>query len=183
MFTLAMPQALADPIPYQGTATLCFIGAVPPSIEQKGEGGVTYVSDMVNLYYIQTAPVGVDPPAGLVNGWELLTSDMKIIEKVYRLDWKGVLTPTAYAGTTGTALEEIASIETSDLSTLSGTWRGSGELADTRVDYLLTVVPGAKADCPSDPPPQCADIAGGCLPAEPPFVEEPIVYDISGYVN
>lgn len=178
-----LAEAAADPAPYEGTATLCFIGAAPPSVEQKGKNGVTYVSDAVSLYYIQTAPVGTTPPAGLVNGWEVLTSDMKITNKVYWLDWTGVLTPTAYVGTTGTVLEETASIKTKDLSTLSGTWQGTGDLVGTSVDYVLVLNPAATPDCPSEYPPQCADILGGCLPAEPPYVEGPTVYDMSGFVN
>lgn len=176
-------QVSADPVPYEGTATLCFIGATPPSVEQKGKRGVTYMSDVVSLYYLETAPVGSDPPAGLVNGWEMLTSDMKITAKVFWLDWIGVLIPTDYIGMPGTTLEETASIKTKDLSTLSGTWQGTGDLADTSVDYVLTIIPDATPNCPSEQPAQCADIAGGCLPAEPPFVEGPTVYEMSGFVN
>ena len=136
-----------------------------------------YVSDVVSLYYIQTAPAGDPPPAGLVNGWELLISDMKITRKVYWLDWTGVLIPTDYVGTTGTVLEETASVKTKDLSTLSGTWEGTGDLAGTSVDYVLTVNPDATPDCPSEHPDQCADV-GGCLPADPPTV-----YEMSGFVD
>ena len=178
-----MTQVSADPIPYEGRATLCYIGAVPPSVEQKGKSGVTYMSDVVSLYYIQTAPVGETPPAGLVNGWELLISDMKATMRVYWLDWTSALTPTAYVGTTGTVLEETGSIKTKDLSTLSGTLQGTGELAGISVDYVLTLNPDATPNCPGDYPAQCFDIVGGCLPAEPPYVEGPTVYEISGFVN
>jgi hypothetical protein len=183
LLALGMSQVLADPTPYKGTATLCFIGAAPPTVKQAGKDGVRSVSGLVSLYYIQTTPPGGDPSVGLVNGWELLTSDMKITGEEYQLDWTGVLTPTAYADTTGTVLEETASIETKDLSMLSGTWLGTGDLAGTRVDYTLTVIPGAQPDCPSEHPPQCKDIEGGCLPAAPPAVREPTVYDMSGVVN
>lgn len=176
-------QVSADPVPYEGTATLCYIGATPPSVEQKGNSGVTYMSDVVSLYYMETAPVGTDPPAGLVNGWELLMSDLKITRKVYWLDWKGVLIPTDYLGVPGTTLEETASIKTKDLSTLSGTWQGTGDLAGTSVDYVLTIIPDATPNCPSEYPAQCAVIVGGCLPAEPPYVEGPTVYAMSGFVN
>lgn len=172
----------ADPMPYEGTATMCWISAVPPSVEQKGKSGVTYMSDVVSLYYIQTAPVGETSPAGLVNGWELLISDMKATKQVYWLDWTGVLIPTDYVGIPGTALEETASIKTKDLSTLSGTWQGTGDLAGTSVDYVLTIIPDATPDCPSEQPLQCADI-NGCLPAEPPYVLGPTVYEMSGFVN
>ena len=178
-----MVQVSADPVPYEGTATLCYIGAVPPSVEQKGKSGVTYMSEVVSLYYMETAPIGTEPPAGLVNGWELLTSDMKITGKVYWLDWTGVLIPTVYVGMPGTTLEETASIKTKDLSTLSGTWQGTGDLVGTTVDYVLTIVPDATPVCPSEYPAQCADIEGGCLPAEPPYVEGPTVYEMSGFVN
>ena len=181
LLATGMSQTLADPLPYKGTATLCFIGAAPPPSEQKNEVG--NVAEMISLYYIQTAPVGVDPPSGLVNGWELLLSEMKIIGKMYSLDWTGVLTPTLYAGTTGTVLAETASIKTKDLSTLSGTWQGTGDLRGTRVNYQLTAIPGAAPDCPAEHPPQCADIAGGCLLAEPPFVEAAVVYEISGFID
>jgi hypothetical protein len=183
LLALGVLPVLADSTPYRGTATLCFIGAVPPTVKQADRDGVSRVSDLVSLYYIQTAPPGIDPPVGLVNGWELLTSDMKFTGKEYWLSWTGVLAPTAYADRTGTVLEETASIETKDLSTLSGTWQGTGDLAGTRVDYTLTVIPGATPDCPSEHPPQCADIEGGCLPAESPAVREPTVYDMSGVVN
>ena len=181
--TLGMLQVLAGPKTYEGTATLCFIGAVPPSVKQAGEDGVGSVSDLVGLYYIETAPPGVNSSSGLVNGWELLISDMQISGEEYRLGWTGVLTPTAYVGTTGTVLKETGSIETKDLSTLSGTWQGTGDLAGTRVDYALTLIPDAVPDCPGERPPQCAEIEGGCLPAEPPAAEGPIVYEISGVVN
>jgi hypothetical protein len=174
-YLAGVPLAIADPVPYAGTATLCFVGAVPPTVEQKGNGGVSYLSGAVSLYYIQT-------DNALVNGWEVLTSDMKITKKVYWLDWTGVLTPTAYVGTTGTVLEETASIKTKDLSTLSGTWQGTGDLLGTSVDYVLVLDPVATPNCPSEQPIQCADV-GGCLPAEPPFVEGPTVYDMSGFVN
>jgi len=174
-FLVGMPQAVADPVPYSGTATLCFVGALPPTVEQKGKNGVTYVSDVVSLYYLQT-------DNALVNGWEVLTSSMKITKKVYWLDWTGVLTPTAYVGTTGTVLEETASIKTKDLSTLSGTWQGTGDLTGTSVDYVLVQNPTATQNCPSEQPLQCADV-GGCLPAEPPYVEDPTIYDMSGFVN
>jgi hypothetical protein len=183
LLALGMSQVLADSTPYKGTATLCFIGSAPPTIKQAGEDGVSSMSDLVSLYYIQTAPPGLDPPVGLVNGWELLTSDMKIVGKEYQLAWTGVLIPTAYAHKTGTVLAETAYIETKDLSTLSGTWQGKGDLAGTHVDYTLTIIQSATPDCPSEYPPQCADIEGGCLPAEPPAVREPTVYDISGIVN
>jgi hypothetical protein len=162
---------------------LCFIGATPPTIKQAGEDGISSMSGMVSLYYIQTAPPGLDAPVGLVNGWELLTSDMKIVGKEYQLAWTGVLIPSAYADSKGTALAETAYIETKDLSTLSGTWQGKGDLAGNHVDYSLTIIPDATPDCPSDHPPQCADIEGGCLPAEPPAVRKPTVYGISGSVN
>ena len=183
LFAVGMLQALADPIPYEGTATLCFISAIPPQIDQKGNSGVSYMSGAVSLYFIQTAPVGGTPPEGLVNGWELLTSDMKSTRKVYWLNWTGVLTPTAYVGTTGTVLEETASIKTKDLSTLSGTWEGTGDLEGTSVDYVLTLNDDATPNCPSEQPLQCGDINGGCLPAEPPFFLGPTVYDMSGFVN
>lgn len=179
----AVVPVSADPVPYEGTATLCFIGATPPSVEQKGKNGVTYMSDVVSLYYLETAPVGTDPPYGLVNGWEMLTSDMKITAKVFWLDWIGVLIPTDYIGMPGTTLEETASIKTKDLSTLSGTWHGTGDLAGTSVDYVLTIIPDATPNCPSEQPAQCADITGGCLPAAPPFVTGPTVYEMSGFVN
>jgi len=181
LFAFAALPALADTSRFEGTATLCFIGAVPASVEQKDNGETTYVSDMVSLYYLKTAPVGASPAAGLVNGWELLVSDMKIAGKEYWLDWTGILTPTAYAGTSGTALEETASIQTTDLSMLHGTWLGTGELEGVRVDYVLTVNPDTAPDCPGEQPSQCADVAGGCLPAQPP--QPPIVYDISGFVH
>jgi len=183
LLTWGTLQVSADPIPYAGTATLCYVGGEAPSVEQKGEDGVSHVSGLVSVYFIQTAPVGTEPPAGLVNGWELLVSDMKISKEAYWLDWTGVLTPTAYSHMTGTVLKETASIKTKDLSTLSGTWQGTGDLAGTSVDYVLTVVPGAVPDCPSERPPQCEDIAGGCLPAKPPYVEDFIIYDMSGFVN
>jgi hypothetical protein len=176
-------QVSADPLPYAGTASLCYVGAEAPSVEQKGEDGVSHVSGLVSVYYIQTAPVGADSPSGLVNGWELLVSDMKISKEGYWLDWTGVLTPTAYSHLTGTVLRETASIKTTDLSTLSGTWQGTGDLAGTSVDYVLTVAPGATPDCPGEYPPQCEDLAGGCLEAKPPYVEDYIVYDMSGFVN
>jgi len=182
LLAFGMLQAFADTMPYKGTATLCFVGAIPPVVKHADEDGVSKVSNLVSLYYIQTAPAGAVSSPGLVNGWELLTSDMVITGEEYRLDWTGVLTPTAYAGTPGTALEEMASIETKDLSTLSGTWQGTGELIGTRVDYVLTIIPDAKPECPSEPPPQCTDIEGGCQPAEPPAVREPTVYDMSGVV-
>jgi hypothetical protein len=181
LFALGMSQTFAEPMPYEGTATLCFIGAEPPSVEQKGNASPTYVSNVVSLYYIQTAPVGETPPAGLVNGWELLISDMKITRKVYWLDWTSVLVPMDYVGKA--VLEETASVKTSDLSTLSGTLQGTGDLEGTSVDYVLTIIPDATPDCPSEQPLQCADIEGGCLPAVPPYVEGPTVYDISGFVN
>lgn len=183
LLLFGLSQASADPVPYSGTATLCFIGAVPPAAEQNDGAGVGDLSGAVSLYYIRTAPDGTDPPAGLVNGWEVLVSDLKVIENVYWLDWTGVFTPTAYAGTTGTALEETASVRTRDLSTLSGAWRGTGDLAGTRVEYQLTLIPGAAADCPAGKPAQCVAIAGGCLPAEPPYFEGARVYAISGFVN
>ena len=68
----------------------------PPVITQKGNSPVAYISNAVQLYYIQTAPVGEVPPVGLVNGWELLVSDMKMTKTVYWLDWTGVLIPTGY---------------------------------------------------------------------------------------
>jgi len=170
LFAFAALPALADTSRFEGTATLCFIGAVPASVEQKDNGD-----------YLKTAPVGASPAAGLVNGWELLVSDMKIAGKEYWLDWTGILTPTAYAGTSGTALEETASIQTTDLSMLHGTWLGTGELEGVRVDYVLRVNPDAAPDCPGEQPSQCADVVGGCLPAKPP--QPPIVYDISGIVH
>lgn len=181
--TLAALQVLADPKTYAGTATLCLIGAVPPSVKQTDKDGVDSVSGLVGLYYIDTTPAGIDPPSGLVNGWELLTSDLQIIGDEFLLEWKGVLIPTAYADTTGTVLRETRSIRTKDLSTLSGTWQGTGDLAGTRVDYVLKMIPGGVPDCPGESPSQCAEIEGGCLPAKPPAVERPIVYQISGVVN
>jgi hypothetical protein len=183
LFGLEVLHLSADPLPYAGTATLCYVGAEAPSVEQKGEDGVSHVSGLVSVYYIQTAPVGTGPPAGLVNGWELVVSDMKISKETYWLDWTGVLTPTAYSHMTGTVLRETASLKTKDLSTLSGTWQGTGDLVGTSVDYVLTVVPGATPDCPSEYPPQCEDMAGGCHPAKPPYVEDFIVYEMSGFVN
>ena len=179
---LAVIDVSADPMPYEGTATLCFVGATPPVVDRKGKSPVSYVSNAVQLYYMQTAPIGEDPPVGLVNGWELLISNMKITKQVYWLDWTGVLIPTDYIGMPGTALEEAASIKTKDLSTLSGTWQGTGDLAGTSVDYVLTIIPDATPDCPSEHPPQCADIVGGCLPAIPPYVQDPAVYAMSGFV-
>jgi hypothetical protein len=173
----------ADPVPYAGTATLCYVGGEAPSVEQKGEDGVSHVSGLVSIYYIQTAPAGLDSPAGLVNGWELLISDMKISGETYWLDWTGVLTPTTYSHLTGTVLEETTSIKTKDLSTLSGTWQGTGDLAGTSVDYVLTVVPDATPECPGEYPPQCENVAGGCLPAKPPYVENTVVYDMTGVVH
>ena len=178
-----MSQLSADSLPYAGTATLCYVGGEAPTVEQKGEGGVSHVSGLVSVYYIQTAPVGTEPPAGLVNGWELLVSDMKISKDAYWLDWTGVLTPTAYSHVTGTVLKETTSIKTKDLSTISGTWQGTGDLAGTSVDYVLTVAPDTTPDCPSEKPPQCEDITGGCLPAIPPYVGTSVVYDMSGFVN
>lgn len=176
---LWMPQALSDPVSYEGTATLCFTGGLPPSVESDAEAGVTYVSNIVSLYYIQTVAIASDPaPAALVNGWELLISDMKSQSNVYWLKWTGVLIPAAYANTAGTVLEEVASIETTDLSTLSGTWRGAGQLSGTSVDYVLTVDPDARPNCPGEQPPQCAGIEGGCMPAQQPFV-----YRIAGSVS
>ena len=174
-FLFTSQNANADPVPYEGSATLCFIGGTPPTVDQKGKGGVSYVSDVVSVYYIQTNH-------DLVNGWEVLTSGMKATKKVYWLSWTGVLIPTAYVGTPGTTLSETAEIKTKDLSTLSGTWQGTGALEGTSVDYVLTVNPTATASCPSEQPPQCADIEGGCLPAVPPYTE-PVVYDMSGFVN
>lgn len=173
------PRALPDSGSYEGTATLCFTGRFPPSVVREDEGGVTYVSNIVSLYYIQTAPVAAGTaPAGLVNGWELLISSMKSKTNMYWLEWTGVLIPTAYAGTTGTALKETASIETTDLSRLSGTWQGTGELSDTSVDYVLKVDPDSSTNCPSEEPPQCAGIEGGCISAQ-----QPLVYRISGSVS
>jgi hypothetical protein len=176
---LWMPRALSDPMLYEGTATLCFTGSLSPSVVRDDEAGVTYISNIVSLYYIQTAPVAADPaPAGLVNGWELLISDMKSKANMYWIKWTGVLVPAAYASTTGTVLEEIASIETTDLSTLSGTWRGAGELSDISVDYVLTIDPDSPPTCPGEQPPQCAGIEGGCMRAQQPFV-----YRITGSVS
>jgi len=173
------PRALPDSISYEGTATLCFTGRLPPSVEREEEGGVTFVSNIVSLYYIRTAPVATDTaPAGLVNGWELLISNMKSKTNMYWLEWTGILIPAAYAGTTGTVLKETASIETTDLSTLSGTWQGTGELSDTSVDYVLKVDPDSSTNCPSEEPPQCAGIDGGCMRAQ-----QPLVYRISGSVS
>ena len=171
-------QASASEGPYEGTATLCYVGAVPPVITQKGNSPVAYISNAVQLYYIQTAPVGEVPPVGLVNGWELLVSDMKMTKTVYWLNWTGVLVPTGYPE--GTALEETAAIKTKDLSTLSGTWQGTGELEGVSVDYVLTINEDATPDCPGVYPPQCEDI-GGCVPAEPPYYVGPTVYDMSGF--
>ena len=179
LLVLWTPRALPDSISYDGTATLCFTGRLPPSVEREDEDGVTYVSNIVSLYFIRTAPVAADTaPAGLVNGWELLISNMKSKTNMYWLEWTGVLIPTAFAGTTGTVLEETASIETTDLSTLSGTWQGTGELSETSVDYVLKVDPDSSADCPSEEPPQCAGIEGGCM-----RVQQPLVYRISGSVS
>lgn len=175
--------SLADPVSYEGTATLCFIGAAPPSVERAGDDGAHRVSGLVSLYFIQTAPRAAEPPSGLVNGWELLTSDMTVTGKEYRLDWTGVLMPQAQAGATDTVLQETASVTTTDLSTLSGEWRGTGNLAGVRVDYVLTMLPDATPDCPGERPPQCADLEGGCLPAEPPYVDRFTVYEISGTVH
>ena len=50
-----MLQLSAEPLPYAGTATLCYVGAEAPSVEQKGEDGVSHVSGLVAVYYIQTA--------------------------------------------------------------------------------------------------------------------------------
>ena len=173
------PRALPDSISYEGTATLCFTGRLPPSVEREEEGGVTFVSNIVSLYYIRTAPVATDTaPAGLVNGWELLISNMKSKTNMYWLEWTGILIPAPYAGTTGTVLKETASIETTDLSTLSGTWQGTGELSDTSVDYVLKVDPDSSTNCPSEEPPQCAGIDGGCMRAQ-----QPLVYRISGSVS
>ena len=169
------PQAIADSVPYSGIATLCFVGAVPPQVDQKGNNGVTYMSDVVSLYYIQT-------DNDLVNGWEVLISDAKITKGLFWLDWNGVLTPTDYVGTTGTVLEETNSIKTKDPSTLSGTWQGTGDLLGTSVDYVLVLDAVAEPDCPIEHPSQCADV-GGCLPAEPPYFEGPTVYNMSGFVN
>jgi hypothetical protein len=180
---LSVVPVSADPVPYAGTATLCYIGAKAPLVKQQGQGEESHVSGLVSVYFIQTAPIGVDPPAGLVNGWELLTSDMKISTEAYWLDWTGVLTPTAYLGATGTVLKETASIKTKDLSKISGTWQGTGDLAGTSVDYVLTIVPDAAPDCPREYPPQCEELAGGCLPAEAPYVEKTTVYEMSGFVN
>lgn len=176
---LWMPRALSDPMSYEGTATLCFTGSFAPSVEKDDEAGVTYISNIVSLYYIQTAPVAADPvPAGLVNGWELLISEMKSKKNMYWLKWTGVLIPATYASTAGTVLEEVASIETTDLSTLSGAWRGTGELSGIRVDYVLKVDPDSPPTCPSEQPPQCAGIEGGCMQALEPFV-----YRITGSVS
>jgi hypothetical protein len=176
---LWMPPALSDPMLYEGTATLCFTGSLSPSVERDDAAGVTYVSNIVSLYYIQTAPVAADPaPAGLVNGWELLIAEMKSKTNMYWLKWTGVLIPAAYAGSAGTVLKEVASIETADLSTLSGTWRGAGELSGTSVDYVLTVDSDLPPTCPSEQPPQCAGIEGGCMQAQQPFV-----YRITGSVS
>jgi len=108
---------------------------------------------------------------------------MSISGREYTLDWTGVLTPAAYAETPGTTLTETASIKTEDLSTLAGSWQGTGALSGTRVDYALSIVPDAVPDCPEAPPPLCSGIEGGCLPAEPPAIESPLVYSISGVVN
>ena len=171
--------AFSDPVSYEGTATLCFTGGSPPSIERDDQSGLTYVSNIVSLYYIRTSPVAADSShEGLINGWELLISDMESSTNMYRLKWTGVLIPTAYAGKTDTALEEIASIKTTDLSTLSGTWQGTGELSGTSVDYLLVLDSDTPADCPSEQPSQCADIEGGCMQAQEPFV-----YRLSGSVR
>lgn len=179
LLALWMPRALSDSMLYQGTATLCFTGRLSPSVERDDKGGATYISNMVSLYYIQTASVAADAaPAGLINGWELLISDMKIKTNMYWLEWTGVLIPTAYAGVAGTVLKETASIETTDLSTLSGTWQGTGELSDVSVDYVLKVDPDSPTNCPSEEPPQCAGIEGGCMRAQQPFV-----YRISGSVS
>ena len=176
---LWMPRALSDSMLYEGTATLCFTGSLSPSVERDDEAGVTYVSNIVSLYYIQTAPVAADTAAvGLVNGWELLISDMKSKANTYWLKWTGVLIPAAYASTTGTVLQEVASIETTDLSTLSGTWRGAGELSSVSVDYVLTIDLDSPPTCPSEQPPQCAGIEGGCMQAQQPFV-----YRITGSVS
>jgi hypothetical protein len=172
-------QASDDDI-YLGTATLCYVGTVPPVVTQKGNSPVVYISNAVHLYYIQTAPIGETPPVGLVNGWELLVSDMKMTKTVSWLDWTGVLIPTDYLGTEGTTLEETASIKTKDLSTLSGTWQGTGELEGVSVDYVLTINEDASPDCPGVYPPQCEDI-GGCVPAEPPYYVGPTVYNMSGF--
>ena len=179
ILVLWMPRALSDSMFYEGTATLCFTSRLPPSTERDDKDGVTYVSNMVSLYYIQTAPVAPDTAfGGLVNGWELLISDMKSKANIFWLEWTGVLIPTAYADRTGTALKETASIETTDLSTLSGAWQGTGELSDISVDYVLKVDPDSPTNCPSEEPPQCAGIDGGCMRAQQPFV-----YRISGSVS
>jgi hypothetical protein len=187
--TLTMALALSgahasgDSIAYAGTATLCYIGAQAPLVEVSEEDGEKRVSGLVSLYYIQTAPSRAEPPGGLVNGWEVLTSDMKISGEAYTLEWTGVLAPTAYIGMAGTVLKETATVKTRDLSTLSGTWHGSGDLEGTLVDYVLKMIPGAEAKCPDEYPPQCKDMTGGCLPAEAPQVENPVVYDMSGFVR
>lgn len=176
LLALWMRPAFSEPVSYEGTATLCFTSRSSPSIERDDQSGVTYISNIVSLYYIRTSPVAADSAhEGLINGWELLVSDMESSTNMYWLKWTGVLVPTAYAGKTGTALEETASIRTTDLSTLSGTWRGTGELSGISVDYLLTVDPDTPADCPGEHPPQCAGIEGGCMQ---PL--EPIVYHLSG---
>ena len=179
LLALWMPKALSDTVLYEGTATLCFTSRLSPSVEWDEKAGVTHVSNIVSLYYIQTTPVAADSAsAGLVNGWGLLISDMKSNTNEYWLKWTGVFIPTAYADRTGTALEEIASIETTDLSTLSGTWRGTGELTGTIVDYVLTVDLDTPPDCPSKQPLQCAGIEGGCMQAQ-----QPLVYRLSGSVS
>ena len=180
LLVLGMLQAWAEPIAYEGTASLCYQGALSPSVEQKGNASPTYVSYVVSLYYIQTAPVNADTaPAGLVNGWGLLISDMKITRAVYWLDWIAVLYPTDYEHDPTTVLEETASVKTKDLSTLSGTWQGTGELEGTVVDYVLIVDADAEPDCPNGVyPPPCDLIEGGCMEAQ-----ETLVYDMSGFVN
>ena len=174
-----MLQAWADPIAYEGTASLCWQGELSPSVEQKGKAGVTYVSNVVSLYWIQTAPDEADfAPAGLVNGWGLLISDMKITRAVYWLDWIATLYPSDYQDDPETVLEETASVKTKDLSTLSGTWQGTGQLEGTVVDYVLVVDPDADLNCPGVYPPPCFFIEGGCMEAQ-----ETLVYDMSGFVN
>lgn len=168
-----IPQAVAEPVGYEGTATLCFVSATPPIVVEKRNK--TLAEGVVSVYLIET-----DHP--LVSGWEVLDLDWKITKHWTFISGEGVLVPYGYEGT-DTALVENVQIKTKDLSMMIGEWQGSGELLGTTVQYELIPqtepVPVCNHD---DPPAVCGDI-GGCLPAIPPYVEDPIVYDVSGWVD
>lgn len=173
LIAVQIPQAVAEPVGYEGTATLCFVSTTPPIVEEKRNK--TLVEGVVSVYLIET-----DHP--LVSGWEVLDLDWKITKHWTFINGEGVLVPYGYEGT-DTALVENVQIKSKDLSTMIGEWQGSGELLGTTVEYELIPQAEPVPVCDySAPPAVCGDI-GGCFPAKPPYVADPIVYDLSGWVD